>query len=195
LACFTGETKITMASGETKSIQDIKKGEIVQTFDEKLREFSSGEVVETLHHAPKMDTLITFELSNGHQITANKIHLILVGDKYISAGEIVKQFLAGKKISLVSDGQDVFVKSAQVSHKAVKLFNLHVKSKYDTEAAQSTIGHNYIAEGIVVHNTKNPGEPALDAFINSIPNQRSLACEAIGGSVETSPEIAYCFLP
>lgn len=196
LACFIAGTKITLASGDTRNIEEIKKGDIVRTYDERTGEFLDSKVVEPIHHPAKPDTLVEFTLSNGKVLTANKVHKIRVEKEYLSAAEIVEKFTHGWPIKFVSEGQEVTLKSVRVYQDSVKLYNLQVESKYDTPNEHATDGHNYIADGIVVHNEK--AESTLDDYEASMPNSSSQDCEASGGEViriDSYPRHMQCMCP
>jgi len=193
LACFTAGTQVTLASGETRSIEKITKGDKVRIYDERAGSFTNSEVVDTLHHEAKPDTLIEMQLSNGRTLTANHVHMIRVGDSFISAGTIAERFAHGEAIAFTSEDKPVDLVAVRVYRDTLKLYNLHVRSPYDTATQHAEAGHTYIAEGIVVHNEK--AQSTIDAYLASMPNASSQACEQSGGEVyeKTSyPRLVKC---
>jgi hypothetical protein len=193
MACFTAGTPVTMADGSEKAIEKVEVGELVKTYDETTKKFTVSPVTDALHHEKAVATLVDLTLSTGKVITANTIHRILVNDEYASAGEIAKRFIDGKPIRLTGvDGKHVGLDAAHIYKREVPLYNLHVKSPYDTEK-ESELGHNYIAQGIVVHNEK--ADSTIDAWVDSGGYGEAALCESRGGGVWVNygyPRSVWC---
>ncbi|MFC1723728.1 right-handed parallel beta-helix repeat-containing protein, partial [Nanoarchaeota archaeon] len=67
-SCFLGGTKILMADGSEKNIEDVGKRELVMSYDEKTGDMVAGKVVNTFAHA-KVDGYLV--LNDGLKLTAN----------------------------------------------------------------------------------------------------------------------------
>jgi hypothetical protein len=157
-SCFVAGTKVTMWDGTKKKIEDIVVGEYIQTYDEKIGEYTFSPVRATLHHEAKNEVLLTFTLSDGTTFTSNDIHPIYVNERnqYVKAGEIYKQFLKRNQMSLKSlKGTSAYIVEIERSEAFVPLYNLHVRTKDDLPSVDSQNGHNYFVEDIMVHNAKN----------------------------------------
>jgi hypothetical protein len=200
LACFVAGSPVTMSTGKTKSIDRVKVGETVRSFDESTKQFVAAQVVDVQHHEAKMETLIEFTLSTGKRFVSNNIHPIMVNAEYMAAGDIAKQFVDGKTMTFTSQSaRPVTLKRVKVLHKAVKLFNLHVRSQYDTEGKDSSVGHNYMVQGVVVHNVKawTPADE-INFWANYPNDPTSTSCQSSGGwpTPNTPPQNGYkCYCP
>lgn len=189
LACFIKGTPVLMADGTEKPIENVAVGDMVKTYDEAKHTFTTSPVTEALHHTKKMDTLVELSMTNDKVLTSNAVHLILVNGAYATAGDIAKQFIGGADLNLTGpSGEVVKINALKVYKKEVELFNLHVKSQHDKPKAESTIGHNYVAGGVVVHNDK------AESTLNNWPGDGGL-CFSRGGRVEyyyTFPRRIMC---
>jgi hypothetical protein len=135
--CFLGGTKIAMANGITKNIEDIEIGELIKTYDEENDIVTTGKVVSIHHHNPDEMTDYYLIINDKIRITPN--HIIYVNKKWKSAGETqIGDHLQNLK------GESVTVKSI------IKVYNK--ESTYNLEVEKH---HNYYAENILVHNGKS----------------------------------------
>lgn len=156
-SCFVAGTLVTLSNGLTKKIEDLKVGELVQTFDEKAGRILLRPIKEVFHHQEKLSAMFHFELSNGYAIKSNDVHLYFIPEvnKYLSAVELYQHFIVGSPLSLIGpDGTLVEIKNIIVSTEKIKLFNIHVVGAYDEGARESSYNHNYFANGVLVHNLK-----------------------------------------
>ncbi|HDO19864.1 MAG TPA: hypothetical protein ENG74_03965, partial [Thermoplasmatales archaeon] len=85
-SCFLAGTKIEMADGTTKNIEDIQVGDRVKSYDEKTGEWKVGVVTKVFHHSPEEMGDYYLVINNELRVTPN--HPILVNGKWIKAGEI-----------------------------------------------------------------------------------------------------------
>ena len=84
--CFTGDTKVSLVSGENKTFEELSKD-----WEKNKRPFEvfsrneRGEVVPALAYKPRITrevtTLIELELDNGEKIKCTPDHLIMVNEK------------------------------------------------------------------------------------------------------------------
>lgn len=196
LCCFIRGTKVRMADGTEKNIEDIVVGDLVVTYDESTGKFGVSEVIEIFHHKEVKDTLVEFKLSNGRTLTSNTVHMIFVNGNYVEAQDIAKMVEDGQKIEMLgADGQKVTVVSCKTYEATTDLFNLHVRSVHDKDGEESNIGHNYIAEGVLVHNEK--AESTVDDC-EAFPSARTLECIANGGDAcrdDSYPRGIFCIYP
>jgi parallel beta-helix repeat protein len=150
-ACFLAKTKILLADGSYKNIEDIKVGDLVKSYDEDSGELRTGKVKKTFYHEKTQGYLI---INNLLKLTKN--HPMYVNDGWVSAEEIkVGDLLLDK------DGNHIEVTAIQEMDAIVPTYNLEV-SGY----------HNYFAEDILTHNkcprvfTYNGEEYEIDLLIN-----------------------------
>ena len=152
--CFTAGTKILMADGTTKAIEDIRLGDLVSTF---VNEHSNIKMTDKV-------TKIFNEISGGYlvindQLNVTSHHRLLVNNKWMMAGEIkVGDYLRGQ------DGELVEVKKIETKSGRFTVYN------FTTEAT-----HTYIADGVYVHNSKGGGRESFEdtAFFSSWKTDRN----------------------
>jgi len=157
-ACFVAGTKVSLSNGNVKSIEDVAVGDVVQTFDEYTQKMTTSPVSRIEHHAQNNHELFTMKFDDGKKVTSNDVHQFFIVNihNYRSAKEIYRLWVQGVDIVLLNDSQKpVRIVEILRENKSVPLYNLHVKSPYDTKNRDSGIGHNYFAEGVLVHNIKD----------------------------------------
>jgi intein/homing endonuclease len=170
LACFIGGTQVTLADGKTKNIEDVIVGEKIQTYDESKKAITVSPVEEVFHHEEKLDELYTFEFSNDSKVTSNDVHLFysVKDQNYFSAKSLYTRWARGENILVLSDKKDVLeVKNIEQSHKKVKLYNLHVISPYNKDSPMNRVGHNYFANGVLVHNAKDSSSCSQGGMVDN----------------------------
>jgi len=87
LQCFLAGTKIEMADGSQKNIEDIQIGDIVKSYDEKTHIFTKDRVVQIFHDPPdKMISNYYLVLNNDLGITPD--HPLYINGQWISAGKL-----------------------------------------------------------------------------------------------------------
>lgn len=158
--CFLPGTQITLSDGSTRAIETIEVGALVRSFDEARGMWVSAPVTKVISHAEKENQIFHFLLDSGKLLSANFIHPLYLKNRgdYLKAGKVFGLIQAGLDVVLLgSRGEDVRVIGTSVSVEVTELHNLHVKSSYDTSSGESDIGHNYIAEGVLVHNKADGG--------------------------------------
>jgi hypothetical protein len=189
ICCFRRGTKIRMADGTERNIEDISIGDEVMTYDETTGTFTTSVITEVHFHEKISDQLFKMTLSNGRELTPNCVHMIFANGNYMPAKEVAALFAAGKPVEFAGEDGPVTLSAVEAYSDTVDLFNFHVRSKYDTDAAESHIGHNYIAEGIVVHNIKFDAEGCLDGSVDF--SSAANACLASSCRVVPTPPQGY----
>ena len=131
--CFAKGTKVLMANGKLKPIEDIEKGEYVLTKEsENSSKLVKAKVVSTYKAKDPVYMIINKDL----RITAD--HILWVNNSWKSAGSIQ----IGDKL-INSEGSEVKVDSIEWLSGDFEVYNLGVE-KY----------HSYFANNIWVHNQK-----------------------------------------
>lgn len=133
-SCFLPGTGVLMADGSWKSIEEVRPGDMVMSYDVASGILVVDTVSETFVHTdPDQDYII---VNGGIKVTTN--HPIWINGSWQEAGELKM----GDSL-LSSSGEDVIVKSIKrFSGTEEKLYNLEIKGS----------NHNFFAEGVLVHN-------------------------------------------
>jgi hypothetical protein len=85
-SCFLAGTQIEMADGSLKSIEDIKIGDRVVTYDAENDEWKTGVVTNIFHHKPNEMTEYYIILNNELRVTPN--HPMYSNNMWVEAGEL-----------------------------------------------------------------------------------------------------------
>jgi hypothetical protein len=142
--CFVAGTLVTMADGSLVRIEDVKAGDIVLSWHN--GEMIPAEVEKPLHH-PKEDAPALIVL-NG-RLVGTPEHLIYTDGDWLPLGFLK----VGDAIQI--DGKPAKVETLQRKYGFVPVYNLETKHE----------SHNYIANGVLVHNAKNTMNAAGGSFM------------------------------
>ena len=156
----------------------------MRTYDEMSKTYISRPVSETLHHEPREQTLYTFVYGD-QSLTSNQIHPIYLpkDDRYVSAENIYKRWIAGETLWFQDGNKNalIAIKHISVEKKIVPVYNLHVSGIYDNGRPNDLLkpNHNYIANGVIVHNIKiDRGDYDYERFVlNCNPFIDTTICE------------------
>ena len=133
--CFIKGTLIHLPSG-MKSIEDIKVGDVVTSFDVGTSSVVNSKVTETFVHSDRY-----YMILNGN-IKTTSVHPFYSDGNWIEAGDLT----IGDKILHV-DGLEHTIETIELSDEPVTVYNFEVDGT-----------HNYFAEGYLVHNKQgHPG--------------------------------------
>lgn len=110
--CFHGSNTVSMESGETKPISELKPGDSVLTMKEDGSLVFSPVVLD-YHHAPQqMATFRIIRTCRGHNLTLTPNHLLFIGNDDDETTKLMKvSSLQSVFASNVKIGDDVLVKS------------------------------------------------------------------------------------
>jgi hypothetical protein len=143
-SCFIAGSKVRLADGSEKNIEDIKAGDKVLTFSEEENLISSNSVLEPLHHAKAKQVLYHYQFSNGRGFVVNDVHPIFVASegKWVSAAEIADRWLRGEDVRLLdAQKNEVTISYVGRREEVIEVYNMHVD-----------INHNYFVSDVLVHN-------------------------------------------
>lgn len=137
--CFIAGTKVKMADGTYKEIQEIKPGDIVYSYN-----LETGELV-----TDRVEKMITHEDSPGGYLIFNS-RLKITGNHQVwvvneNVWERADTITVGDTV-LNPDGKNVLIKSIDKTEGKNTVYNLHLNGE----------NHNYFAEDFLVHNLKIP---------------------------------------
>lgn len=148
--CFVAGTKVTLADGSLKNIEDVQSGDIVATFD--LR---TGETVHNIVnrvYSKKVYGTVEYRFDNGETLECTFDHPLYVEGKgwasfncvlsnaMYSLEEEVKHITVGDKVKLATGVSEII--ETNTHSKEVNVYNLQ-----DIEG-----NHNYFANNVLVHN-------------------------------------------
>jgi intein/homing endonuclease len=148
--CFVAGTKITLANGSLKNIEDIIAGDTVATFD-----LTTGQVVHNVVNAvysKNVSDVVKYKFDNGETLKCTLDHPIYVEGKgwtsfnhqlsneLYSLEEQVTQIEVGDRVKLITGTAQIVEINA--FSEDVKVYNLQ-----DIEG-----NHNFFANNVLVHN-------------------------------------------
>lgn len=136
--CFLAGTRVTMADGSEKNIEDVKVGEMVMTFDFTEGRNVAARVTETFRHEADL-TDHYYVVNQTLNVTGNHPLLTPRGWRNVDTLEI------GDELGTLISGR--VIQSIERVFESVETFNLHV-DHYD---------HNYYANGYLAHNKTAEG--------------------------------------
>jgi len=163
-SCFLAETKILMADGSSRNIEEIMVGDIVKSFNMKTGKMVNRMVINVFHHTPDEMTEYYLVINNILKITPN--HMLYINEKWTISDSI-------KVGDMVNN---LCVYSVEKVFEQVPTFDLEVEKD-----------HNYCVQfydtSIIVHNENIPDidwQPWLPASKAVYPKNDSI--EPYGGS-------------
>lgn len=158
--CFAAGTLITMADGSKKKIEEVKIGEMVRSYDEKLDSFGEGRVMRL--ESPTRDHLTCVSFANGLKLYLTNEHPLYSRNGWVSIdpeatladhGMKVKTLRVGTEIRHLEKGwlkvQSIFTEARQV-----KVYNLAKVEPAQTYLAEEFVAHNKPDSEF---NNENPG--------------------------------------
>ncbi len=139
--CFPAGTKITLADGSEKNIEELTTDDKLLTYNEKTGELSEGSIGNILKK--KEFLLIQLEAGDGSVIKSTPLHKFYIkGKGWVAAQDVVKGDIVVKK----DKSESIIVDRKDLSGEVDVYHIIDVKDN-----------HNYFAEGILVHNLKYGG--------------------------------------
>ncbi len=136
-ACFPANTRIRLANGESKYIQDIKAGDEITSFDIETREFVNGKV-DALNESITEEGLIKIHTETKESIKATKGHKIYTPEGWRAAsdlrvGDTVVNF----------HSEETTIASIEEMPGTFKVYHLVNVGSKQTYFANDVLVHNY----------------------------------------------------
>ena len=154
--CFDAGSKVLMADGTTKNIEDVEIGDLVMSLKEETGEFIPQQVTNVIikHNS---DDLVFINLSNGIRIGMRAYHPILTEEGWKSLRPDVAETImdVGYKVQLLKEG-DMLIGYGE-NTKIDSIEKRPLIDNFDTYNLSVEECHNYILNGIVVHNVHSGG--------------------------------------
>lgn len=151
-SCFVAGTKVTMADGSKKNIEDVVVGDKILSFNESTLQNEPKEVIGLKQ--PIHSDIVKYLFSNQTEIVCTFDHPFYVGDLELAS---YTPFLTNKRYELNKEVRqikigDMFYVSNGVSKTALK--DIIELDADDTQTYIITVedNHNFYANGILVHN-------------------------------------------
>ncbi len=140
--CFTAGTPVLMAAGYTKSIENIRPGDVVESYNQITCKAESKRVLQTFENETDEITKIT--TSAGDTINSTPGHKFYANGKWLSA-----QDLRAGDILVNVNGEQVIVEQVQheILENPIKIYNFEVadNNSYYVGGREA---------GVLVHNAK-----------------------------------------
>ena len=175
--CFVAGTKIQMADGSLKTIENISVGDSVVSYDESNQQLIARTVTTLHRHSSRIEKIHDFKMADGSVLSPNGIHPIYVVEKgaYFQAQQIAAMMEVGARVSFLrADGAAVQVAQVSVREENVPLYNFEVDgiNRFSKTHGYFGQGHNYYAEGYLVHNAiyGSPLAKILQLSILGVPS-------------------------
>jgi len=152
--CFVAGTKVTLADGSTKNIEDVVAGDTVLTYNAASAEVEESAVGSVFSR--QVDSIVEYVLANGTSVKCTLDHPLFVLDKgwcsfddtlsnkLYTLPQAVGKIEVGDNVKTV-EGQSSIV-SATVTEGSVTVYNLQQIEK----------NHNYFANSVLAHNRGIP---------------------------------------
>lgn len=158
--CFVAGTRVSMADGSMKNIEEIRAGDVVLAVDEESEQVIASPVRAPIHHKPMLQKLYKFELEDGSTFESNDVHPLYINEYngYMPAKKAFALFVLRHAVSMRRvDGTRVRVMNITTREAVVPVYNMEVigTRDYSFELRRTGPGHNYFVEGVLVHNVKN----------------------------------------
>ena len=148
--CFVAGTKVNLADGSIKNIEDVKSGDIVVTFDLKSESLKNN-IVNSVF-SKTVNNIVEYKFSNGENLKCTFDHPIYVESKGWASFD---NELSNKSYSLEKNVNKIEINDT------VKLFNgistivdilVHNEETKVYNLQDIEGNHNYFANNILVHN-------------------------------------------
>jgi hypothetical protein len=151
-SCFVAGTKVLMADGTEKNIEDVVVGDVVLSFNEETLQNEPKKVIGL--KTPIHDDLVTYHFANQTSVTSTFDHPYYINgsdlasfapyltNKRYEIGKEVKQIKVGDMVSLPTNG----------SKTAIRLIEELPAVETQTYIITVEDNHNFYANNILVHN-------------------------------------------
>jgi intein/homing endonuclease len=148
--CFVGDTKISLATGEVKNIDEIKSGDEICTFDLDKNEIVFCHVLNVM--SKTVDKVVEYEFDNGEIIKCTLDHPIYVIEKGWSSFDndySNRKYSLEKPVCKIEVGDLIKLQNGDTKLLSIKVIeeNVKVYNLIDIEK-----NHNFFANNILVHN-------------------------------------------
>ena len=166
VTCFIAGSKVLMADGTQKNIEEVKSGDRVVSYDVQNKKFYNTNVKKLFKHTIK-DAYYEIVLRDGTKINPTNNHPILTdeGFKTILIWDKYPELKVGDKVQTINGYSEIVsIDKIKVS-KRTPVFNIDVRD--DNETDDDDTNDNYIINGVVSHNKID--DPLIINFDDFLP--------------------------
>jgi len=153
LGCFIAGTKITMANGSLKNIEEIKVGEKVKSVKTGTMDVVAETVEQTFANPPSAD-LVKITFSNGQSNTNTRVHPYwVVGKGWSCVDQVAFKDTKGFSNEVLKVGNHcLIVENDKLMQ--VTVTGIEYQSQLNLPTYNFTVSHTncYFANGVLVHN-------------------------------------------
>ena len=135
--CFPAGTEITLADGEVKLIEDLTTEDILLTYNEKTKQYSSGTIGNI---QKKKERLLIHLITSNGDVKSTAFHQFFVKEK----GWVKCQDILVNDVLVYEDGSEVLITDRNDLVGDFEVYHI-IDVKDD---------HTYFANGFLVHNSK-----------------------------------------
>jgi len=165
IKCFVAGTKITMSDGSLKKIEDVETGDIVKTYNLKLKKIEENLVLEI--ESPNHSDLVEIGFEGNIENTNTFDHPYYVKGKgwssYKPDETLIKYGLKAFQLE-VGDICYLYKKDSLIEIKVISLKeNVRLEKTYNLSSVANN--NNFFANGILVHNKFSPSETNIQKII------------------------------
>ena len=154
--CFDPYMRVLMADGTYRQIVDVQEGDMVMSLNEDTGEYVAQKVTQTIINKHSTD-LVYVNLSNGTQIAMRAYHPLLTTEGYKSLRpEYAETKIDVGEVALLEIGDTLVGYEENVT--VVSIEQRPEVENYYTYNLSVEGYHNYIVEGVVVHNAGCPDD-------------------------------------
>jgi len=154
--CFVAGTQISMGDGSIKSIETIKVGNSVKTYNLQTGLVQSKKVLKI--DTPVHDNLVQIEFDNSIQNINTTDHPYMVkGKGWCSFDPLKTKENYGIEVGQLKENDICFLLKSTNEMSEVKIINIQMTDRMETTYNLSEVegNHNFFANGILVHNKLN----------------------------------------
>ena len=120
--CFLAGTKVAMADGSYKNIEDIRIGDFVKSYDEQNNVLVNCKVTQMHHHTPEEMPEYYLVINDELKVTPN--HKFYSNGEWICAGDLK----VGDSLFCKEIGKDYLINSIEKVYEKVRTYDLTVES-------------------------------------------------------------------
>ena len=151
--CLAPGTKIIMANGSIKNIEDIKVGDLVIAYDEIYNQFIPKKVIKSYPHfnTPK---LIEIKFNNGNKLLITPGHPIYTIEGWKSR-DLQNSLYEHNTVASLLNINDYAIGFNNQQNQIISIKELYIPKDYTSFNIEVEDCHTFVANNIVVHNAKS----------------------------------------
>lgn len=149
--CFQIGTKVTMADGSFKNIENVRIGDLVLSYNENTGKLERRRVINT--HNPIHNDLIRYTFSNGNSLICTYDHPLYTSDLNLvsfKSNLTNSRYDLHRKVNDIQIGNSFLTKDGEpIQLKTIEILPKNLNQTYMITVDRN---HNFFANGILSHN-------------------------------------------